>query len=97
MCCAAQSIVMDADGANRHRIEAPPGLAMAPMFWSPDATRLLGYACIDQCQLAIIALDGSAPPIVVPAPGNVGLGSWQPKGVVITAGSEVASATVSAS
>jgi Tol biopolymer transport system component len=53
-----------------------------PPIWSPDGTRILDYGIYDaDAKVAypniIIAVDGSAPTVTVPAPNNTGPASWQ--------------------
>ena len=51
------------------------------MVWSPDGTRVLGHTSYSE-QLVIATVDGSEPPVLVPAPkiSYVGTGwSWQPR------------------
>ena len=82
---AYEGYLLDPDGADRQRIDAPPfSGSWGGLVFSPDGSRVIGSASavdttdgrpgdINVC----ITLDGSAEPIMVPATG-FSLASWQP-------------------
>ena len=74
----AHVVVADADGPNVVEIRVPADLA--PPVWSPDGTRIYSYRLgADGTFSALVVLDpnGVAPPLQLPAEGNIGNGSWQ--------------------
>jgi Tol biopolymer transport system component len=74
----AHVVVADADGPNVLEIRVPADLA--PPVWSPDGTRLYSYRLgTDGAFSALVVLDpnGVAPPLQLPAEGNIGNGNWQ--------------------
>ena len=74
-------IVVNADGSNPQRVDLESTGGIGPMVWSPDGTRVLGYTSYTE-QLVIATVDGSEPPIPVPAPKISYFGtvwSWQPR------------------
>ena len=74
----AHVVVADPDGPNVVEIRVPADLA--PPVWSPDGTRIYSYRLGTDGEFeSLVVLDpaGVAPPVLLPADGNVGNGNWQ--------------------
>jgi len=74
----AYVVVSDRPGSRVVELRTPADLA--PPVWSPDGTRLYSYVGNDTdgfYQLLVLDPEGVAPAVRIPAPGNVGNGSWQ--------------------
>jgi Tol biopolymer transport system component len=71
-------VVTDRAGSRLVELRVPADLA--PPVWSPDGSRLYSYVSDEAGQfyeLLVLDPEGVAPPVRIPAEGNVGNGSWQ--------------------
>ena len=60
--------------------QSPLATGASQPVWSPDGTRLYSYVGNDTdgfYQLLVLDPEGVTPAVRIPAPGNVGNGSWQ--------------------
>jgi TolB protein len=77
---SARAWVVVSDRAGTRVVELRIPADLAPPVWSPDGTRLYSYV-MDETggfyQLLVLDPEGVAPPVRIPADGNVGNGSWQ--------------------
>ena len=68
--------VMNADGTGKRKLPAHD-VTGAPLAWSPDDQKLLGYEA-GLAHVLVISVDDSVPQLAIPAPGNnYGNGSFQ--------------------
>ena len=77
---SARAWVVVSDRAGTRVVELRVPADLAPPVWSPDGTRLYSYVMDDTerfYQLLVLDPEGVAPPVRIPADGNVGNGSWQ--------------------
>lgn len=68
--------VVSADGSGPHLVSGAQKTWAGSPTWSPDGTRLVTSSPSFDQQI-VFTLDGSAPPIAIPSPGNIGYLSWQ--------------------
>ena len=73
---AVELFVVPMDGSTEPTLVADEVCLCQPS-WSPDDTRLATWTP-DWSELVIFTVDGSAPPVIVPTPGNLGPMSWAP-------------------
>jgi TolB protein len=77
---SARAYVVVSDRAGTRVVELRTPADLAPPVWSPDGTRLYSYVGNDTdgfYQLLVLDPEGVTPAVRIPAPGNVGNGSWQ--------------------
>jgi Tol biopolymer transport system component len=77
---SARAFVVVSDRGGTRVVELRTPADLAPPVWSPDGTRLYSYVMDDAggfYQLLVLDPEGQAPPVRIPADGNVGNGSWQ--------------------
>jgi dipeptidyl aminopeptidase/acylaminoacyl peptidase len=67
--------VVNADGTN-NQIIPNVDVTGSPLFWSPDDRYLFGYDAAG-ANVVVITVDGSQPPMKIPAAGNTLTGNWQ--------------------
>jgi hypothetical protein len=71
VCDATNDIwLVRGDGSDAHRIDGPHTVGYGPLQWSPDSTMVLAYVGMNADSLDAISIDGSEPPIVIPAAGS---------------------------
>jgi TolB protein len=73
-------IVLPRDGTDEQRVDIESTGGIGPLVWSPDGRLILGYTSYSE-DLVIATIDGSQPPVSIPAPDISYFGtvwSWQP-------------------
>jgi Tol biopolymer transport system component len=87
--------LVDPDNSNAVKLSSPKVSGYLGLVCSPDGSRVVGHASVSDTDempgdLVIITLDGSVPPVRVPAQ-KWSTSAWQP---VVTADSPVAAASI---
>lgn len=70
--------VMNADGSNRRKL-TNAAVTGNDLFWSPDDRYLVGFDSngLSSSTMYVIPVDGTTPPVAIPAANNSLSGTWQ--------------------